>query len=293
MAKWILRISVVLIFVLSGAALVFGVLLFQERETLKGRTQRLEKSVKQVAGFIETGDDTGNTIMIADDQLKTFKQKPGGPPTMDVPLNQLETAAKYQLDRLNSTRVELADTKDTLMKTEADLKQRTEELDLANEKIGELNETIEAKNEVIKEKEVMVQNLEREKEECENKTAAMQGQIDELQITKRDLTDTLAELMGKVGQLEKQVSPALAMDKLNKGLQGVILYVNPEWNFVVFGISPGNEKNVQPDLEFLVHRGDQLIGKVKVANVVNSLAIADIMGDWELSPMKKNDDVIY
>ena len=60
-----------------------------------------------------------------------------------------------------------------------------------------------------------------------------------------------------------------------------------------FGISPGSEKNIQPDLEFLVHRGDQLIGKVKVANVVDSLAIADIMGDWELFPIKKNDDVIY
>jgi len=41
-SKWIMRSLVILLFALSGTALVLGIILFQQREMLKGRTQKLE-----------------------------------------------------------------------------------------------------------------------------------------------------------------------------------------------------------------------------------------------------------
>ena len=52
-SKWILRGLVILLFALSGTALVLGIILFKQRETLKGRTQKLEMAAKQVAATLE------------------------------------------------------------------------------------------------------------------------------------------------------------------------------------------------------------------------------------------------
>ena len=60
-SKWIMRSLVILLFVLSASALVLGVMLFKQRETLKGRTQKLEAAAKQVAATLEEqikGDKT-------------------------------------------------------------------------------------------------------------------------------------------------------------------------------------------------------------------------------------------
>lgn len=293
MAKLLLRISVILMLVLSGTALALGVMLFQQRNTLKVRTQTLENSVKQIASTIETGDETGSTITLPDDQLKTVKQIPGGPPPMDVPLNQLTVAAKYQLERLNSTRMDLSDTKAALVKTEDNLKTTTENLDSAKKNISELTETVAARDATIDEKEAAVQNITKEKEEVEAKVSTLETQMEGLQVEKRDLTDKLAQVMGRVEKMESQIDPTRAIKNLVRGRQGVILYVDPEWNFVIFTIAPDSQETIVPELELLVHRGERLVGKVRVASVVNDLAVAEIMNDWEQAPIEMNDDIIY
>ena len=55
-SKWIMRSLVILLFALSGTALVLGIILFQQRETLKGRTQKLEMAAKLVAALCLIAD---------------------------------------------------------------------------------------------------------------------------------------------------------------------------------------------------------------------------------------------
>ncbi|MDP2991149.1 MAG: hypothetical protein Q8O57_11375, partial [Kiritimatiellota bacterium] len=146
-SKWIMRSLVILLFALSITALVLGIILFQQRETLKGRTQKLEMAAKQVAATLEK-DDTNPDVKLTlpDDQLKTYKAKPGGPPTMDGPLNQMVNAAQHQLTRLNNTRVELADAKTMLANARETLKIISNDLVTAQGAIKEQNVTIEARN---------------------------------------------------------------------------------------------------------------------------------------------------
>ena len=293
MFRLITRIAIVLILVLSIGALVMAVLLFQQRETLKGRTQKLEGTIRKVAATLEVEGATNAMLSIPDDQLKTFKAKPGGPPTMDQPLNQMVAAAQSQLVRLNNTRAELADTKMTLAKTQDELKNTKLELASAQTKIKEQEGIIETKNNVISEKEVAIRNLEREKSDLITRGDAMKAQMEEMEVENRDLTDQLAALEDKVVIMESKLFPELQKKVIPKGQHGVVAYVNPDWNFLIVRLTPETLKTTTPDLELMVYRMDKLVGKIRVATVVNDLAVAEIINDWQQMVPKNGDGILY
>lgn len=293
-SKWIMRSLVILLFALSGTALVLGIIMFQQRETLKGRTQKLEMAAKQVAATLEK-DDTNPDVKLTlpDDQLKTYKAKPGGPPTMDGPLNQMVSAAQHQLTRLNNTRSELADTKTMLANTRETLQITSNDLVVARHTIEDQNATIEARNATINEKEVAIQKLEKEKTDLLANVETLKQQTDDLETENRDLTDANAVLQAKVMDLDKMVNPELRKAALPKGQLGSVTLVNPEWNFVIMRLSPEITKNITPNLELLIHRNDRLVGKVRVQTMVDNLAVAEIVSDWQQMPCEKGDYVMY
>jgi hypothetical protein len=55
----------------------------------------------------------------------------------------------------------------------------------------------------------------------------------------------------------------------------------------------GSDSGLVRDAQMLVHRADKLIGKVRITNVQKSMAIAEIMMDWEQSPVREGDYVLY
>jgi HAMP domain-containing protein len=279
--------------VLSIGALVMAVLLFQQRETLKGRTQKLENAVHQIAATVEKGETPGEMVAIPENQLKTFKSKPGGPPTMDGPLNELVTAAQGQLVHLNNTRKELADTKDTLAKTEEDLKNTKTELASAQAKIKEQETTIEAQKTTISEKESAIAKLESEKAILIAQNEAMRNNIEEMEAGNNALMDEIAELDEKFFIYEARLYPELHKKAFPKGYQGVVANVNPDWNFLVLRLVPESAKLATPNLEFLVYRGDKLVGKVRLSKVIDDLAVAEVINDWEQVPPQNGDGILY
>jgi len=293
-SKWIMRSLVILLFALSGAALMLGIILFQQRETLKGRTQKLEMAAKQVAATLEK-DDTNPDVKLTlpDDQLKTYQAKPGGAPTMDGPLNQMVSAAQHQLTRLNNTRVELADTKTMLANTRETLTITSNDLVAAQGTIKDQNATIEARNATINEKEVAIQKLEKEKSDLLANAETLKQQTEDLEAENRDLTDANAVLQAKVVELDKMVNPELRKAAIPKGQLGIVAYVNPEWNFVIVSMTPQNAKIMMPNLDLLIRRDARLVGKVRVQTVVDNLAVAEIVSDWQQMPCEKGDYVMY
>lgn len=293
MLRLITRIAIVLVLALSIGALFMAVLLFQQRATLKGRTQKLEKTIHKIAATLEIEVATNAMLSIPDDQLKTFKSKPGGPPTMDEPLNRMVAAAQSQLVRLNNTRVELADTKLTLAKTQDELKNTRIELASAQVKINEQEGIIETKNNVISEKEVAIKNLEREKSDLITRADATKTKMDEMEAENRDLTDQVAALEDKVVVMESKLSPELQQKVIPKGQHGVVAYVNPDWNFLIVRLTPESLKTTTPDLELMVYRMDKLVGKVRVASIVDNLAVAEIINDWQQAVPQNGDGILY
>lgn len=286
MSRVLLKVSVALMLLLSGAALYMGYLLFDQRDELKGRTQTLEESVKRIASTIETGDETGETIVIPDVQLRTLD-------TMSAPLSRLEAAAKYQLDRFNAMRRDRVDIKETLAELEEGLKTKTADLEQTTKKYDEVVGTIAERDKAITEQKVLIGNLEREKAEFERKIATLEDNVQALQVENRDLTDKAAELSARLGDVEARADPSRISAKLVKGRQGVILHVDPAWNFVIFSIAPGSLDKIVPEAELLVHRGTKFLGKVRVTNVESHLAVANILSDWQQAAMKEHDEVIH
>ena len=293
-SKWIMRSLVILLFILSITALVLGIILFQQRETLKGRTQKLETAAKQVAATLEKDDANPDVkLTLPDDQLKTYKAKPGGAPPMDGPLNQMVNAAQHQLARLNNTRVELADTKTVLATTRDTLNTTSNNLVAAQGTIKEQNATIEARDATIGEKEAAIQKLETEKTDLLANVKTLTQKAEDLEAANRDLTDTNAVLQAKVAELDKMVNPEMRKAAIPKGQLGVLALVNPEWNFVIMRVSQESIPNIVPDLDLLVHRGDRLVGKVRVQAVVDNLVVAEIVSDWQQMPCAKGDYVMH
>jgi uncharacterized phage infection (PIP) family protein YhgE len=289
-----MRSLAILLLVLSGTALVLGIILFQQRETLKGRAQKLELAAKQVAATLEKDDANPEVkLTLPDDQLKTYRAKPGGAPAMDVPLNLMVNAAQQQLTRLNNTRAELAGTKTTLADTRETLKATSNGLVAAQGAIKDQNATIEARNATIGEKEAAIQKLEKEKTDLLANVETLKQQADDLEAENRDLTDANAVLQDKVTELDKIVSPEKHKAEVPTGQLGIVAFVNPEWNFVIMRIASGNIKNIMPDLELLIHRGDRLVGKVRVQAVVDNLVVAEILNDWQQMPCEKGDYVMH
>ena len=104
--------------------------------------------------------------------------------------------------------------------------------------------------------------------------ADLTRQRDELQVVKEGLD-------GRVKSLEAQVTQAARVEseRLSKvalvGLQGRVLAVDRNWNFVV--LSLGDRNGVSNNTTMVVQRGGSLVGKVKITSVEPSQSIADIV----------------
>jgi len=293
MAKLVMRISIILLLVLSIAALIFGMQLFRQRETLKGRTLKLEEAVKQVATTLEVGDNSDVKVALADTQLKTFKSIPGGPPNMDVPLGILTKAAKTQLTRLNVIRSTLSDTQFTLTNTEERLRVTLTTLATAERDVKDLTAKVTARDQTLSEKEVAIKTLEREKTDWVVITNTLTEKVLTLETEKQHVIDQVNTLTQKVAELEIQLAPIQKKNELAKGRLGEIMYVNLEWNFAVIRISSGSRKNIDPDMELLIQRADRLVGKIKIVNIIDDVAVGEIQNDWSQFPMQKGDWAIY
>lgn len=293
MFRLVTRIAIILTLLLSIGALVMAVLLFQQRETLKGRAQKLEETIPKVAATLEVEGATNAMLAISAEQLKTFKSKPGGPPTMEAPLNQLVTAAQSQLVRLNNTRRELDDTRLTLAKTEEDLKDTKLELAATQTKIKEQETVIEAKNTAISEKEAAIQKIEGEKSELLAQVEAVKSQLNEIEAETAELADAFAPLEDRYVSYEERLYPEWHKKAMTRGHQGVVALVNPDWNFLVVRLAPESARIAAPNLELLVYRLDKLIGKIRITDIKNDLAVAEIVNDWQQAPPQTGDGILF
>ena len=269
-----LKPLVIVLLILSVVALVLGSVLFSQREMLKGRTLKHEQALVDIAGKLHI--DSPNTEM-----LKDYAK-------MQQPLDLLAVAAGNQYDDLQNTKTDLENTRADLAKTRDELSATKTELAAAQSKITELNDSLEKKEIELAEQKSKVDQLEQDK-------ASLQIQIDDLnsQLVKseeemRDLQDQTATLEKIIKDMEIERG---GKKLLPPGLTGKILAVNPDWNFVVLDI--GSDVGVVPSAELIIHRADQLVGKVRVSSVQKNMSIAEVMSDWAQESVHEGDNVFF
>lgn len=266
-----LKPFVVVLLILSIVSLILGISLFSKREILKERTRLHEEGVAAIAEKLRF--DRLDKAALKD--LKQLK------PQLDL----VAVAANNVYDELQMTKQDLAATKEKLAQTEQELADTRAELEAAQNQIVALNATIEEKDAEIARAENRIQQLEQDTQNLQSQIDALNTQLAQKEDEILDLRTEIKTLEGIIDKLDQ----SRGMARLT-GLTGRVMAVNPDWNFVVLDI--GQEQGLVPNTELHVHRADQLVGKVRVSSVEEQAAIADILKDWELSPVKEGDHVI-
>lgn len=316
----LLKVLVVLVLVLSAVALVFEFKLFGQREELKGRSQMLAEYTTKIAETVEvvpvdTPVDLATRdlprMQVTSEQLKKYYQKDAagkvmkdpsgkalttGPETMDAVLKDLAGRASLQYGRLNDTRTSLeqtrntlSDTSNTLVKTEGDLAQTRDTLKRTE---GDL----ESAKQDIEKKKTSIEELTQKNEACEAKSEKQVSEIGKLTDKLSDRETQLEATKRYVEKLQKELAVCVGGGDTNApppGLQGQIVLVNTNWNFVVVDVMP--EAKVIPLTDLTIQRDDKLVGKLRVSEVLadRNFAVAEIMADWQQTAPQKGDYVFY
>ncbi len=303
----LLRVLVVVIFFLSIVALVLGIVLFQKRETLKGHVLSLAKNVAALAPFIEAEqaedltakDNPMMTNILRESDLLDYKpdpKNPGAPTVMEKAMRDLLGRVQNQLSHLNDTRDALSrrnreyeEATNTIARLENNIQQLQSEKAALETQVASLQKDLANKKSKIDELNARTEELQATLDDMKDRIARLNDTIKDKEDTIRAQERTIEDLRRRMAQ----TGPDVPHEKVPQGHKGKVILVNHEWNFVVLSLAP--KAAVSIGIPLTVHRGEQLVGKVRVADFNDQyrLAIADILLDWKQLEAEVGDNVFY
>lgn len=289
MAKALKPLVVILLLISIAALCVQAFLLFPKRTLIKDRTQRLESGVERIVNTLRR-EIPEDIFRQANFRVANFQvDSPENLASIDREFTKINTLAESVLTDLVNTRQDLETTRQDLERTRLELEQTRAELDQANNEIVRLNDVIRTKDAELATANRRIASLEDEK-------SSLEVQVSDLNDTVAQQEDAIRQLEEDKAMLDAQLAKLIAetMDgpmDIPAGLTGQIIYSNPEWNFVVLDI--GSVQGLKPTAEMIVHRGDAMLGKIKVTEVKDNISIAEILLDWRKGSVQEGDDVLY
>ncbi len=283
MAK-VLRVFVILLFLMAVGAAVLEYMLFEQRNERKNSVQTLEKAVMDVAQTLTAPKEP--YIEAIDQKISANGLMNSA--TMGSQLRVLEALADNRYEQLFTTKDDLKKTQDELAKTQQELAQTKQELDTARKEIAALNERLVQKEAELAQAQQKIGTIEGQIAELGRTIETQKAQIAKLENEKVELNDENQRLEV---ELARYLNDPTIVKQMPKGLSGKIVVVNPDWNFVVLDI--GTKEGLVNNAFMLVHRADQLVGRVRITNAQEHMAIADIQTDWVAGPLQEGDNVLY
>lgn len=275
MAK-LLKPLIVVLLVLSIISLSLGIMLFAKREELRGRADRFQEAVIAIANRLHV--ENLDAAALADYNR------------MQVPLAQVDAVAQNTYESLQNTIADLEKTRAELASTQEELAEVKTDLQNARDQIAQLNTQLEAKEVELAQAQTKIQQLQDDKTLLESRLRETNDKLARAEDKARDLQDQVTALEHTVRDLEARLGERIAA-AVPRGLSGNVVVVNRPWNFVVIDL--GSEDGLVPNVELLVHRGDRLVGKVRVSTVREKFSVAEIARDWERLPIQEGDRVLY
>ena len=284
MAKLLKPLVVIVLLVSIAALCIQAIVLFPKRTMIKERTQKLESGIDRVVATLKGPQSLLSEEAKAAAQFSAAKLKIGTKeelPNLETELNKANQIANAVLQGWNDTQVDLENTRAELENTKAQLED-------ARTQIVQLNETIRAKDQELDEKSNVIAGLEDEKATLTAQVADLTAQVSSLQDQIAQLEEDKSVLETQLEKCDKELHKEITM---KPGTAGTIVYANAEWNFVVIDI--GSNDGAQATAEMIVHRGDQMIGKIKISAVRDDVSIAEVLTDFQQDTVKEGDHVLF
>lgn len=229
---------------------------------------------------------------------------------------------QQQLDDLmlkqRVTETKLEEHKKTISQLELQLKDAQTKIDALTADLE--NETAQ-KQEALGQLQQLKADLEKQKtlrSDLETKLSQIQKDVEKKQGQLKDLENKKGQLEAKIKDLETQMQQAQSQQAKAQGQEGVelgtivvgpegapvegtaqqsksalegkVLVVNKEYNFVVVNL--GSKDGVNVDDIFSVYQSEKNIGDIKVAKVHDSMSAADFVSSSTKDQIKEGDRVV-
>jgi cell shape-determining protein MreC len=220
-------------------------------------------------------------------------------------ITTLTTDRNTQRDGRVAAEGELASTKKTLAKTEADLKQTQQQLADAQ---SERDKAVADATAQTKRADQLTDKLAKttqERDVAQDELAAYTSsgltaaQVTKLNKTIKDMQEAMvalneekAVLMHTRDRLQSRLDQLIGTNPdvvLRADLKGKIMVVDPKWDFVVLDI--GDDQGVKENAELLVSRDGKLVAKVIVRSLDKDRCIANVIPGWKLGDVIEGDEV--
>jgi flagellar motor protein MotB len=230
--------------------------------------------------------------------LSFFKVKQVMEQTM-TERNDEKSAKEKEIAAHTKTKKTLAETQKELKSTKEELATTRNDLKAATAKVADLekaNQSLTTNLERTKnERDVAQQTLEQWRilgvdpagvRKLQADLKSSQAQAKAFASENKILNGNISDLKN---ELAKYVDPD-AIVKLPPGLTGHIVAVDPKYDFVVLDI--GKDKGLLNRGELLVNRSGRLVAKLKVADVKDHRAIANVLPGWKQGEVMEGDQVL-
>ena len=262
-----------------------GILNYQQKEVLKKRVQDNENTLDQVAKNIQsTGFAKGNLVVAKPEEFGKMKAEQ----------DKIVKDAAIRWEALKQTEKDLADTTDRLNTTSNELVATKGTLAERVAEVAQLKETVSQKEQQIAQLDGQINELKTAKSDLEQQVKDRDDKIAKHEETIKDLKGEIVQWKDDNKRLEAELSgclyPLKEDEYIRPGTAARILKVNDDWNFVVINL--GTSAGARPNVRMFVHRGDKLIGRVRLAVVNSSMSIAEIDRDWAQGQIQEGDFVV-
>ena len=277
-----------------------------------------DKMQLQLRHYYQTAPGPNGKDIRVKDPVNQGEYSTKGPGTMQELLDQVLDRATKQNATLNKTRVELQKIREELGNTIEEFNKLKQNGRADKKTIDEKNKEIDRLNENIRTLERKVSGLEEDKKNLTAEVAEAKAEIDKDKGVIDDLNKKVIEQAATIKKLTGGPKPGVpASDPTTlagafqgqPGDKGKIVAVDEKLKFVVVELNDASMTELigeqrdrpMPQVEMMVRRpgfksaSGEFITRIKFRQVQRqkNLVVADILIDWQQSPVETNDVVFF
>lgn len=205
----------------------------------------------------------------------------------DAPLARLGVHAHNTLEQIADLHGYIAEIQGERAELEARIAATQEEWELARRGLAGLEEQVDAVR-------VLITVKQREGEGLEARIAAEDQAIEASEQQIAAQLEHQAENEDEITRWKRIIARHTGdkeIDPYAQALDGRVISVNPDWNFVVIDL--GTEQGLRLEAEGVVHHESTLRGKIRISRLENRLAIANIKKGWNPGDFSVGDRVFF
>lgn len=276
----VLRVFLILMLPLSIAAVMLELSMFRMREELRLRSSKIEAAIVSFAQKVSAAREPGIEAIDKPVDVAALAANE----TMDEPVAVMTEIIDTRLGQISTSR-------ETTIKTRTELGEIRKELASNVQKRDAIRKEIAALGDVMRQKEADVARAESKVEDVNRQIAEINEQVEGQKKQVARIEDEKTAMVDERERLEEAIKEVLPPTPIPaavaRKLVGTVIRTDPEWNFVVLDI--GKDHGLKRDVNMLVHRGETMVGRIKVSSVRDDVSIGHVDSTWATEFPKPGD----